>query len=206
MTKICSKCKVEKDVDEFPRDKKYKDGLYCWCKKCKREYYQLYYIENKEEIDERNKQYGQNHKEEKKESDKKWKEKNKEKLHAQRRQRENEKRKTDLCWKLMKNVSRSIRKTLKQSGGNKRGVSCLRKLSYTKKQLRTHLESLFESWMSWDNYGKYDSTRDTWNIDHIIPQSKLPYDTMDHPNFKKCWALENLRPLKTIDNMKKGNK
>lgn len=29
---------------------------------------------------------------------------------------------------------------------------------------------------------------------------------MEDENFKKCWALNNLRPLKSIDNLKKGNK
>ena len=27
-----------------------------------------------------------------------------------------------------------------------------------------------------------------------------------YPNFKKCWALENLQPLEKIENLKKGSK
>jgi hypothetical protein len=57
--------------------------------------------------------------------------------------------------------------------------------------------------MNWDNHGKYcldvwddnNSNTWTWQIDHIIPQSQLVYDSMAHPNFLKCWALSNLRPL-----------
>ena len=33
--KICSKCKKEKEAEEFNRSKKYKDGLTAQCKKCK---------------------------------------------------------------------------------------------------------------------------------------------------------------------------
>lgn len=28
---------------------------------------------------------------------------------------------------------------------------------------------------------------------------------MDDENFQKCWALENLRPFDSIENIKKGN-
>jgi len=43
-------------------------------------------------------------------------------------------------------------------------------------------------------------------VDHIYPQSLLPYDSYDDPNFQKCWALENLQPLEAIENLKKSNK
>ena len=51
---------------------------------------------------------------------------------------------------------------------------------------------------------KYD--KKTWQIDHIISQSKLPYTSMSDDNFNKCWALENLQPLEAIANIKKSNK
>jgi 5-methylcytosine-specific restriction endonuclease McrA len=61
--------------------------------------------------------------------------------------------------------------------------------------------------MNWDNYGVYLKNKDKkWHIDHIIPQSTLPYTNMEDENFKKCWALENLRPLESVENMKKGSK
>lgn len=36
--KICSKCTKEKDQSEFTKDKRYSDGLFCWCKDCKKLY------------------------------------------------------------------------------------------------------------------------------------------------------------------------
>lgn len=38
-----------------------------------------------------------------------------------------------------------------------------------------------------------------WYIGHIIPQSELPYDHLEHPNFGKTWALENLHPIEITD-------
>lgn len=35
--KICSKCKIEKDLYEFPKHRGSKDGFYCQCKSCKNE-------------------------------------------------------------------------------------------------------------------------------------------------------------------------
>lgn len=37
-TKVCSKCKQKKRISDFPQNKKYTDGLYCWCKVCTRKY------------------------------------------------------------------------------------------------------------------------------------------------------------------------
>jgi hypothetical protein len=37
-----------------------------------------------------------------------------------------------------------------------------------------HIERQFESWMTWDNYGKYNGEfRYGWDIDHIIPISSV---------------------------------
>jgi hypothetical protein len=41
-------------------------------------------------------------------------------------------------------------------------------------------------------------------IDHIVPQSDLPYSSMNDENFQKCWALENLRPLSAKQNYLDG--
>lgn len=37
-TKRCSRCKVERPVEEFARIKHYRDGLDCWCKGCRKGY------------------------------------------------------------------------------------------------------------------------------------------------------------------------
>ncbi len=45
--KRCSKCKEWKDESEFNKNRKNKDGLRYWCKKCSREYKRRYYRRNR---------------------------------------------------------------------------------------------------------------------------------------------------------------
>ena len=126
----------------------------------------------------------------------------------------NNRRKIDPVFKLRKNISIYIRKALKNNNSSKRGYSITNFIPYTIQELKDYLESLFEPWMNWDNHGKYNSKNWndndfrtwTWNIDHIIPQSKLPYTNMEEENFRKCWALENLRPLSAKQNLLDSNR
>ena len=121
------------------------------------------------------------------------------------------KRKDDNMFRVRSVISNSIYKQLK---GKKDNLSVLKYLPYTIKELTDHLESQFESWMNWNNWGMYkidewdDKNKSTWTwqIDHIIPHSKFNYTSMEDEDFIKCWALSNLRPLKSIDNLRKGSK
>jgi hypothetical protein len=75
-------------------------------------------------------------------------------------------------------------------------------------ELKVHLESLFEPWMNWNNYGRYVpktyDAKPTWQIDHIIPHSKFKYNSMEDEEFAKCWSLSNLRPLSSKQNFEEG--
>ena len=120
--------------------------------------------------------------------------------HPENQQRHRKlKRQNDAAYRLRDNISSAIRMALVANEGSKRGESVMRYLPYSMAQLKEHLESQFVEGMSWEN-------REEWHIDHIIPQSKLHYDNMAHPNFLKCWDLSNLQPLWAVDNMRKGNR
>ena len=71
-------------------------------------------------------------------------------------------------------------------------------LDFTMEELRTHLESQFEDWMNWNNHG-------LWHIDHIKPVASFNCTSMEDEEFKECWALTNLRPLKDTENMRKNH-
>lgn len=122
--------------------------------------------------------------------------------------------KTKPHYRFRMRISHLIREQLKKSGFLKNGKSIFDYLDYTLYDLKNHIENLFEPWMTWNNVGFYrlkdwkdeDISTWRWQLDHIIPQSKLPYDSLDHPNFKKCWALDNLRPLSAKENLLKGNR
>src|SRR5580698_8373180 len=157
-----------------------------------------YYQENKPRLSAVKKEYKQTHKKERRISDKKYRENNKDTLNA----KERDKHANDPNFRIRKIVSVSIRMALKNNLGSKQGLSCMKYIGYSIEEMRVYLESLFDLWMTWENHGPYnaetwndnDQSTWTWQIDHIIPQSLLPYTSMEDDNFKKCWALSNLRP------------
>lgn len=122
-------------------------------------------------------------------------------------------RKRDPAYRLRKYTSTSIYHFLRKMGSHK-NASIMKYLPYTMEELKEYLEKQFEPWMTWDNMGKYnaktwnknDPSTWTWNVDHIIPHSKLPYTSMADDNFQKCWALSNLRPYSAKQNILDGNK
>lgn len=97
---------------------------------------------------------------------------------------------------LDQNMCNLICQSLK---GKKVGWKWETLVSYTLKDLMERLEKQFDDKMNWDNYGNY------WHIDHIRPRSLFKYTSPDDPEFKKCWALENVQPLEKIANLRKGN-
>lgn len=121
-------------------------------------------------------------------------------------------RKIDPAYKCRQLVSTQIFITLKKQKMSKNGYSCWKYLPYTPDELVEHIENQWESWMNWENWGKYDpktwneqdSTTWKWQLDHKDPQSDFLYDSMEHPNFLKCWSLENLRPLSAKRNILDG--
>ncbi len=78
--KICIKCKIPKELKEFNKNKRKKDGLEVYCKECVREKSKQYYLENKIIHNKRTSQYIQNNKEKHKNLMDNWYENNKEKL------------------------------------------------------------------------------------------------------------------------------
>jgi hypothetical protein len=111
-------------------------------------------------------------------------------------------RKTDIVFKLRERIRNEIYSAL---SGGKAGKSHLKYVDWTHAELKVHLESLWEPWMNWDNWGIYNpatfDSNPTWQIDHIIPRCQLPYISMEDNNFKKCWALNNLRPISSKQNI-----
>lgn len=221
--KVCSGCKTIKPINEFNICKSEKDGHNYFCKPCcklisikhkekKALRSKLYYLENKNILNiKNNKSYSKN-KDKVKQQQRIYYSKNKDLINSRKR-KYSSKRRQNKEFVLRSNISRLIRSALTNNGFKKSG-SILDFLPYSINDLKIHLESLFEPWMNWNNYGNYrlnswndfDQSTWKWNIDHIIPQSMFNYDSMQHPDFYKCWALENLRPLSAKKNLLKSNK
>lgn len=77
--------------------------------------------------------------------------------------------------------------------------SAVRDLGCSLEELKSHLESLWELEMSWDNWSFKG-----WHIDHIKPLSS--FDLTDREQFLEAVHFTNLQPLWARDNMSKGNK
>lgn len=69
-------------------------------------------------------------------------------------------------------------------------------LPYSSRDLKAHLESLFQPGMSWGNYGD-------WHIDHIKSVKAFLAEGVTDP--AKINALENLQPLWAAENISKGS-
>jgi hypothetical protein len=233
-TKYCPRCKLVKSINDFRKSKSKWDGLQTYCKLCQNEIKKQWELDNPEQhkenrrqgrkrtktqIDEYSRQYHIGHKEEISERKKEYYENNKDTITAKKRDnkeitnaRDKKRKASDPVFKLRRSISTQIFLALKRAGSSKNGISCAKYLAYTIRDLKDHLQNLFEPWMNWKNWGTYnpkiwddnDPTTWRWNIDHIIPQSDLPYISMEDDNFKKCWALDNLRPYSAKLNISEG--
>ena len=115
--------------------------------------------------------------------------------------------------KLRRSISGSVLRALKNMNSSKSGESCLDFFPFTMNELKAHMESLFEPWMNWDNYGQYipnkwddnDTTTWIWQLDHIKPHSLFEYSSMEDQSFRDCWSLSNLRPYSAKRNIIDGS-
>jgi hypothetical protein len=207
--KVCTKCKVEKEVINFSKHKLRKNGINNWCKMCDKEYR----LKNKDKIKEmslKNKDYYKDYREKNKllksEYDKKWREINKEKLKIKNIEyrknniqklkiKNNEyvknRYKSDELFKFRSNVKNNIRFCFKR-GKNKFNKAEKTEviLGCTIEEFKNYIQSLFTKKMSFKNQGE-------WHLDHIIPlasaKTKEEIIKLCHyTNYQPLWAKDNL--------------
>ena len=109
----------------------------------------------------------------------------------------NEKYKTDLGYRLNETLRKAIYFSLIKKGGSKNGNHWFDIVDFTLEDLKKHLEKLFQTGMTWNNYGD-------WHIDHKIPIAVFNFTKPEHRDFKRCWALKNLQPMWAEENLSKG--
>jgi hypothetical protein len=138
--KTCTKCKIEKELTEFSKDKSKKDGLQLVCKTCKKEWennnkekrkeFSKKYLEkNKEKIKKYNEEYKLNNKVYCKEYSKNYRENNKEKL------KEYYKNNKEKIKEYNENNKEKIKYNRKLYFNNKRKTNSLFKLSTNTRNL-----------------------------------------------------------------------
>lgn len=125
-----------------------------------------------------------------------WKKQNRDQSREYMR-RHDKKRRSTPRGRLDNAISAGVSASL--AGGSKAGRKWQSLVGYTLDDLVTHLEKQFKDGMSWDNYGE-------WHVDHIIPKSVFNYERPEHIDFRRAWALSNLRPLWGRENVRKRAK
>lgn len=224
MAKICAHCKLQKSITEFHKNRAQKDGLALQCKVCVQVFHRRarargvtkiaqkkWYHQNATHVKAYNqarhlanpdvrKRYAKvsflRHKEKKLADIKAWQVKNVERVRSYNTAYYTRKRQ-DPHFRAAQAVSALIRYSLKMS---KNGLKWEEVLGYTRDKLVAHLEKRFTKEMTWDNYGTF------WEIDHIIPLSAHHFSTTSDIDFKRAWALSNLRPLTVSANRSKHAK
>ena len=217
-TKICTKCGLEKELNNFRKtyNKKY-DKYYIrnYCIECQKEYSKNnskkyyhskegkkkrdeYLLKNREQILEKSRIrtsiYRQTHKEKIKEKNKIYREQNKEKINQYFKDRY----KNDHIYKFKNTIRNSIRMSFRRKGKlqpsiTKEILGC--DFDYLIKYLIQTYENNYNEKWNW----KYLKDVD---IDHIIPLAIA--NTEDE--IKKLCYYKNLQLLKTEDNLKKGSR
>jgi hypothetical protein len=195
-TKVCSKCKSEKGLDEFGKDTTRKGGYSYLCKICLIEKSRSYKERNKEKVLSSYSRYRENNKEKMKVARSEYKIKNKEKISKYRTFYSDKRRKESDLVRISENIRRRINIFLSSNKITKKNktfdvVGC------TPDFLKQYLENKFTEGMSWSNYGYYG-----WHIDHIIP---LCTAKTEDEVYNLC-HYSNLQPLWGKDNFKKGGR
>ena len=214
-TKICSKCKEDKNICEYRARKDRKSGYRSECKLCEKIHSKKYYIDNRKnillkkqkfyennktsELLRRKKNYNENRDRELLRM-KKYREENKEyfKEYSKKYNKDYEKErlKIDPIFKLTKNVRRRILLFFESKNLSKKNNTFII-IGCSPEYLKDHIENQFTEGMSWENHGLFG-----WHIDHITPLSSAK---TEDEIYKLC-HYTNLQPLWSKDNLKKGGK
>lgn len=158
---------------------------------------------NKDKISQHNKNYSKKHKEklkEKRDNNKDWMREYNKKYYMDNVEREKKrsydykkaKRKYDKLYSFKDLLRVYINRGLLRKNHNKKWCKTENILGCSFNEFKSYLESKFESWMTWENRGLYNGELNYgWDIDHIIPLSsgKTIEDVI------KLNHHTNLRPL-----------
>jgi hypothetical protein len=187
-TKVCNRCNVDKDVTEFYSGRRR-------CKLCYNKHKKKSTPEQREEYNRRRKEkYYENHEEELEKS-KLWKKRNPEKVVEYRRGYMSGYEKKRMENDPLYNVSRTVRNLIKCSiyhKGFTKNSRTFEILGCSYEELKEQIESQFEDWMNWDNYGLYNGEEKYgWDLDHIVPVSSAECEE----DIYKLNHYSNIQPL-----------
>lgn len=174
VSKICRVCNLNLPLtnDYYSKDKNNKTGFSNRCKKCTNKSRMSYYYENLDLHREKTKKYRNSNSEKLKTKKKEYYQKIKIENRAKNALNIKRKRQENILFKLKDNIACLIRISLKKNGFTKNSRAA-QILGCSFEEFKKYIEQQFESWMTWENYGKYNGEFNFgWNYDHIIPISQ----------------------------------
>jgi hypothetical protein len=169
--KVCSLCNIEKPLIDFNNQKYGKLGKRSYCRVCQSDMKKKYNSENRERITEYQRKYRQLNPTYN--------------IEYQKKRRE-----SDVTYRMIGNIRSRICNIIK--GKTQKTLECL---GMDVISFKIYIQNLFESGMSWENYGE-------WEIDHKIPISSAK----DQNDVCKLNHYSNLQPLWKYQNKRKSNK
>ena len=187
--KKCTNCKVDKEITEFSKDKRRKDGMRSVCKLCQKEYRK----KNKDKIKEYHKEHYKANKDKRKERQKEYRKKNKDKINKSSKEYQKNRKLSDPLFKMKCNLRTRTCMAFKNKGYSK-NTKTQEMLGVDWEIAKKHIERLFTKGMNWSNQGD-------WHIDHIIPLSSANTEE----RLKKLCHYTNLQPLWAVDNLIKSD-
>ncbi|MGI9460164.1 MAG: hypothetical protein ACR2NF_09215 [Pirellulales bacterium] len=220
-TKACSKCKEEKPVEAFAKDKSRKDGKTVYCKDChglyrknnkkkiaetkkhcylaKKDYYlnyqKQYREDNPDKVSAIKKQCYENKKDQYLKTHKVYRQANKLRRNAWERKRS----RTDVHYRIKNILRKRLVNALKQhykSGSAVRDLGC--SIEFLKENIaRQFYTDENGVAMSWHNWGT------VWELDHHYPLDAANLE--DRTEFLVVNNWRNLQPLTCAENSKKSN-
>jgi hypothetical protein len=122
---------------------------------------------------------------------------NRAKLTAQQCIYISERRNKDPNYRIMCRLRSRVWDALKPQSAMK-AARTFELIGMTPENFRAYLESQFESWMTWGNYGE------RWEIDHISPLSA--FDLTKPHQQRLAFHYSNCRPLERLANNLKGDR
>lgn len=139
------------------------------------EKHKKYYDKNKDSIKKYIENYRLLNSKEIKNANSEYRKNNKDKIKESYKKSKNKRLKNEPLFKLRESISNSIRSSFKRTKHIKNSRT-QEILGCSFEEFKIYLESLWEPWMNWNNYGNpkdgiYELNK-TWDIDHIIPSSK----------------------------------
>lgn len=210
--RVCKACHTEKALDEFPPYRENPDWIRWICRDCKREknneHSRARNKRDREKVNARasrwaaghreqdlarKKKYNREHREELAKATRECRQRNLKKYRETARRHAEDRRKTDMSFRLKDVLRKRMRNALLGLGKASRTMDLV---GCSMTELKVHLERQFVDGMSWSNYGKHG-----WHIDHIIPCCAFDLTSVDEQ--RKCFHYTNLRPLWAEDNWAK---